>query len=111
MQFDDFFLFLKVIKGVRIVEAITKKHGQYKLSINDILGASKFKPVDLTGAEIVIVLGPLKKNQRRRDFLWAELAEDWQGPESNKENVRKKQKLSKNGIFPSNRNVCFDFRK
>ena len=55
----------KVIKGVRIVEAITKKHGQYKLSINDILGASKFKPMDLTGAEIVIVLGPLKKNQRR----------------------------------------------
>ena len=78
---------MKVIKGVRIVEAITKKHGQYKLSINDILGASKFKPMDLTGAEIVIVLGPLKKNQRRRDFLWAELAEDWQGPGSNKDNV------------------------
>ena len=70
----------KVLKGVRIVEAITKKHGQYKLSINDILGASKFKPMDLTGAEIVIVLGPLKKNQRRRDFLWAELSDDWQGP-------------------------------
>eukprot|EP00093_Oithona_nana_P000532 00532.XXX_361_959_1 [CDS] Oithona nana genome sequencing. len=48
----------KVIKGVRIVEAITKKHGQYKLSINDILRASMFKPMDLTGAEIVIVLGP-----------------------------------------------------
>ena len=100
MQFDDFFfLFLKVIKGVRIVEAITKKHGQYKLSINDILGASKFKPVDLTGAEIVIVLGPLKKNQRRRDFLWAELAEDWQGPESNKENVRKNKSCQKMEFF------------
>ena len=97
--FDDFFSFLKVIKGVRIVEAITKKHGQYKLSINDILGASKFKPVDLTGAEIVIVLGPLKKNQRRRDFLWAELAEDWQGPESNKENVRKNKSCQKMEFF------------
>ena len=102
MQFDDFLTFfylLKVIKGVRIVEAITKKHGQYKLSINDILGASKFKPVDLTGAEIVIVLGPLKKNQRRRDFLWAELAEDWQGPESNKENVRKNKSCQKMEFF------------
>ena len=86
IQTSNFPIFLKVIKGVRIVEAITKKHGQYKLSINDILGASKFKPMDLTGAEIVIVLGPLKKNQRRRDFLWAELAEDWQGPGSNKDN-------------------------
>ena len=100
---------------MRIVEAITKKHGQYKLSINDILGASKFKPVDLTGAEIVIVLGPLKKNQRRRDFLWAELAEDWQGPESNKENVRKTRlkpsiysarQLNKNNkLFKQDQNV------
>ena len=98
-RFFDFFFLLKVIKGVRIVEAITKKHGQYKLSINDILGASKFKPVDLTGAEIVIVLGPLKKNQRRRDFLWAELAEDWQGPESNKENVRKNKSCQKMEFF------------
>ena len=54
----------KVINGVRVVEALTKKHGIYKLSINDIVGASKFKPNDLTGAEIVIVLGPLKRNQR-----------------------------------------------
>ena len=28
----------------------------------------------------MIVLGPLKKNQRRRDFLWAELSENWKGP-------------------------------
>ena len=70
----------KVVTGVRVVEALTKKHGIYKLSINDIVGASKFKPNDLTGAEIVIVLGPLKKNQRRRDFLWAEVSEDWTGP-------------------------------
>jgi hypothetical protein len=70
----------KVIKAIRVVEAMTKKHGVYKLSINDILGAAKYRPSDLTGAEIVIVLGPLKKNQRRRDFLWAELAEDWPGP-------------------------------
>ena len=70
----------KVISGVRVVEALTKKHGIYKLSINDIVGASKFKPTDLTGADIVIVLGPLKRNQRRRDFLWAEISEDWTGP-------------------------------
>ena len=76
----------KVINGVRVVEALTKKHGIYKLSINDILGASKFKPNDLTGADIVIVLGPLKKNQRRRDFLWAELSEDWNGPPINTTN-------------------------
>ena len=67
----------KVINGVRVVEALTKKHGIYKLSINDILGASKYKPTDLTGADIVIVLGPHKKNQRRRDFLFAELSEVW----------------------------------
>ena len=70
----------KVIPGVRVVEAVTKKHGVYKLSINDIVGASKYKPDELKGAEIVIVLGPLKKNQRRRDFLWAELSENWKGP-------------------------------
>ena len=52
-----------------------------KLSINDIVGASKYKPDELKGAEIVIVLGPIKKNQRRRDFLWAELSENWKGPE------------------------------
>lgn len=71
---------VEVIVGVRIVEAVTKKHGVYKLSINDILGASKYKPTELIGAEIVIVLGALKKNQKRRDFLWAEIADNWQGP-------------------------------
>ena len=71
----------KVVTAVRVVEAVTKKHGVYKLSINDIVGASKYKPDELKGAEIVIVLGPIKKNQRRRDFLWAELSENWKGPE------------------------------
>ena len=42
----------KVIPGVRVVEAVTKKHGVYKLSINDIVGASKYKPDELKGAEI-----------------------------------------------------------
>ena len=70
----------QVVASVRVVEAVTKKHGVYKLSINDIVGASKFKPDELKGADIVIVLGPLKKNQRRRDFLWAELSDSWEGP-------------------------------
>lgn len=70
----------KVVNGVKVVEALTKKHGIYKLSISDIVGASKYKPNDLTGAIIVIVLGPMKKNQRRRDFLRAEISDDWSGP-------------------------------
>ena len=70
----------KIISSLKIVEALTKKHGIYKLSIDDIVGASNFKPMELTGALIVIILGPLKKNQRRRDFLRAEISEDWKGP-------------------------------
>lgn len=70
----------KVVNGVKVVEALTKKHGCYKLSISDIVGASKYRPNDLTGAIIVIVLGPMKKNQRRRDFLRAEISDEWKGP-------------------------------
>ncbi len=70
----------KVVKGVKVVEAVTKKHGVYKLSISDILGANNYKPHDLTGAEIVIVLGP-KRPKRKREFLWATLADDWPGPD------------------------------
>ncbi len=70
----------KLYSSLKLVEAVTKKHGVYKLSISDIVGASKYKPTDLTGAIIVIVLGPLKKNQRRRDFLRAELSDEWTGP-------------------------------
>ena len=71
----------KVIKGIKVVEAVTKKHGVYKLSISDILGTSNYKPHDLTGAEIVIVLGPKRGKSRKREFLWSMLAEDWPGPD------------------------------
>ena len=79
-----------------------------KLSINDIVGASKYKPDELKGAEIVIVLGPIKKNQRRRDFLWAELSENWKGPElkesdeeeENVSNLNETGKFAPKKFFP-----------
>ncbi len=71
----------RVIKGVKVVEAVTKKHGMYKLSISDILGANNYKPHDLAGAEIVIVLGPKRGKSRKREFLWAMLSDDWPGPD------------------------------
>lgn len=68
----------KVLTAVKVVEAVTANHGTFKLSTGDILGAANYSPDSLVGAGIVIVLGPGKRrNKNGREFLWAELTEEW----------------------------------